>query len=306
LNPNKPIAEIRDTLINTFRHLPFYFSPGTFWRYSNSNYILLGYIIEKVSGHSYRDYLYNNLFLKAGMKNTDILKHDSIVASMADGYIKDSGEYKKGMIIPVNTAFSAGGIFSTLTDLYHWNVALNSGKIISKKSLEKMNKPNHEDRGAGYGVFIDMIFDHPAIFHSGNHPGFSSFMIYYPEDDINIVVLANRETNLDFFPRGIAGILFDKEVVSPYKHNRISLPAGSLQKYTGKFEGYYPFEVIEKDNKLFLRIYRDIELIPESVTKFFVDEQDVDIQVEYILDKNKQVTGLNFIEGGIKTRTTKK
>jgi CubicO group peptidase (beta-lactamase class C family) len=301
INPNKPIEEIRDTLLNTFKHLPFYFAPGTFWRYSNSNYILLGLIIEKVSGESYRQYLSNHIFRNAGMNNSNLLSHDSIVPMMADGYIKHGSNYKKAMTIPVNTSFSAGGIFSTLEDLVKWNKSLYSGKIITRQSLEKMTKPNHPDRGAGYGLFIDWFFDRQAIMHTGNHPGYSSFMIYYPKDSVTIIILTNKETNLDFLPKGIAGIMFDQQVVIPYKHKAISTSIN----FSGKYMADYPIELIWEENKLFWNVNRKIELTPESATKFFIDEQDVDIQFEFIMGSKNEVTGLYLIEGGVKTKFRK-
>lgn len=309
INPNISIANLKDTLLNLFKNEPYDFSPGTFWRYSNSGYILLGYIIEQVSGQTYRDYLYNNVLLKAGMTNTDMNYQDRIVPSLAEGYIISAGGWKKSAILSVNVAFSAGGLYSTVGDLLKWNDALKAGKIISKESLARMNRPNAGDRGTGYGVFVDTFFERQAIFHSGNIPGYSSFIIRYPAEEITIINLTNRETNLDFMHRGMAGILFDRAILLPYKRKPVTINTSLLQHYIGVFEGPalpYPLTIVEKDKKLYLRLNRDIELTPESQTRFYINEPDVDIQIEYVLNAGKEVTKVNYFEGGIKSEAKRK
>lgn len=310
INPNTRVEELADTvLINTFRNKPFDFSPGTFWRYSNSGYILLGYIIEKVSGQSYRDYLYKKVLPKAGLKNTDLFHYDTIIPKRAYGYSRTPAGWQNSRLINVNIAFSAGGLFSTAEDLFRWSEALNAGKVISKESLTRMNHPNRGDHGAGYGVFVEKIFNRRAILHSGALLGFSSIMIRYPEDDVSIIILTNRETNLDFIHKGLAAIVFDKEVIPAYIRTPMSVDASVLKQYAGAFEGAglpFPLNIVEKDNKLFLRLHRDIELVPESRTKFYIAEPDVEIQVEYVLTENKEVSHVYLIEGGVKWEAKRK
>lgn len=310
ININTSIKTLDDsTLINIFKYKPFYFSPGTFWRYSNSGYILLGYVIEKVSGMSYRDYVYKNLLQKAGMHNSDLIQHDTILPRRASGYNYTSNGWKNSRAININVAFSAGGLFSTVHDLFNWQQALFAGNIISDTFLAKMNHPNHEDRGAGYGVFVEKMFGRKAVFHSGALLGFSSYMIRYPDDEISIIILTNRDTNLDFLPKGLAAILFDIEVITPYKHKPASIDPDILKSYAGEYEGLnlaFPLSIFVKDNKLYQRLGRDIELLPESATKFFVAEPDVDLQVEFELNNRKEVTRIYLIEAGIKTEVKRK
>lgn len=310
INPNTRVEELADTvLINTFRNKPFDFSPGTFWRYSNSGYVLLGYIIEKVSGQSYRDYLYKNVLPKAGLKNTDLFHYDTIIPKRAYGYSRTPAGWQNSRLINVSIAFSAGGLFSTAEDLFRWSEALNSGKVISKESLARMNRPNRVDHGAGYGVFVEKIFNRQAILHSGALLGFSSIMIRYPEDEISIIILTNRETNLDFIHKGLAAIVFDKEVIPAYKRTPVKVDPSVLKQYAGEFAGAglpFPLNIVEKDNKLFLRLHRDIELVPESRTKFYIAEPDVEIQVEYVLTDRKEVSHVYLIEGGVKWEAKRK
>lgn len=291
----------RDSIVNLFKKLPFSFSPGTFWGYSNTGYILLGFIIEQVSGQSYETYINNNLFHKAGMVNSGLFQQDSVISKRAYGYTQTPYRLIAQMVIPLLIGYGDGGLFSTLEDLLKWNNALRSGKIIGEEYINKMYKPNQEDRGAGYGIFIDQFFERKVAFHTGNIPGYSSVMIRYLDDNINIIILANRETNLDFLPKGLAAIMFDKEVVIPYPHTSITLKNKNLKQYIARFETPFPFEVLEKGGKLYLSFGREIELIPESNTKFFISEPDADIQLEYVFNEKNEIIQVFFIEGGVKT-----
>lgn len=294
-------GKLKDTLLALFQQLPFDFSPGTYWRYSNTGYLLLGYIIEQASGQSYANYVYPNLLQKAGMQNSGIMRQDSIILNKAYGYVTTANGAIPVSGPPFNIGFSDGGLFSTAGDLFAWSLALNNGKVISKESLAKQNEPNRPERGAGYGVFIDKFFDRKVIFHTGNIPGFSSVMIYYPGSEIRIVILANRETNLDFLPKGIAAIMFDKQVMLPYKHKPFDLNKEVLHRYIASFETPFPFSVKEKNGRLFMDFGRQVPLIAESETKFYVSEPDVDIQLEYVLNDKKEIDRVYFIEAGVKT-----
>lgn len=296
----------RDTIVRLFQKLEFDFSPGTFWRYSNTGYILLGYIIEQVSGKTYGSYIYENIFAKAGMMNSGLFSQDSIIQNRAYGYTRTSNGMIAQMVNPYNLGYSDGGLYSTVGDLRKWNAALYSGKIIGQEFFKKMHRPNREDRGAGYGLFVDRFFDRKVFFHTGNIPGYSSLMINYPEAEISIVILANRETNLDFLSKGIAAILFDKEIVLPYARKSIKLEKESLKSYTDAFEASFPFEVVEKGGKLFMSFGRDIELIPESKTKFFVAEDDIDIQLEYVFNEKNEIVRVFYIEAGLKTEAKRR
>lgn len=291
----------KDSIVNLFMKLPFNFSPGTFWGYSNTGYILLGYIIEQVSGQSYGEYINQNLFQKAGMFNSGIYNQDSVIKYRADGYTQTSKGLIRHTEIPFNLGFSDGGLFSTLNDLFSWTIALNSYKIIGQFSLSRMNKPNQKDRGAGYGIFIDRSFDRKVRFHTGNIPGYSSVMLTYPDDEVTIIILANRETNLDFLPKGIAAIMFGKEVIIPYTHKPSKVKPENLNRYVAKFQIPFPFEVVQKGGKLFMSFGRETELIPESETKFFVSEDEADIQIEYVFNENNEIDRVFLIEGGVKT-----
>jgi CubicO group peptidase (beta-lactamase class C family) len=292
---------LKDTIVSLFQKLPFNFQPGTFWGYSNTGYILLGYIIEQVSGETFVNYIQKHLLQKAGMFHSGFYKQDSVVSRRAYGYTQTPKGIVSQEVISYNLGFSDGGLFSTTTDLLAWTAALRSNKIIGEAALAKMNQPNREEGGAGYGIFVDRFFDRKVRFHTGNIPGYSSIMLNYVEDDLTIIIVSNRETNLDFFPKGIAAIVFDQEVVMPYPHKAIQINPESLRQYTGKFEGSFPFEIVEKEGKLFMNVGKEIELFVESKTKLFVAESDVDIQLEYVFSTKNKIVRVFYIEAGVRT-----
>ena len=303
---NLSISETtKDSILNLIKKEPFDFSPGTHWGYSNTGYILLGYIIEQVSGQSYDEYVYKNLFQKAGMFDSGIFTQDAIIKNRAYGYSQTNKELITQMVINFNVGYSHGGLYSTVHDLFKWTKALYSNKIISNESLTKMNKPNRQEGGAGYGIFIDNIYGRKIAFHTGNIPGYSSVMIRYLNEEMTIIILTNRETNLDFLPKGIASIMFGEEVLTPYTHKEISLKKENLKKFTGKFEGPFPFEVIEKNGKLFMNFGKEVELIPESNNKLFISDSDADVQIEYVFNNKNEIEQVYYIEGGVKTEIKK-
>ena len=128
-----PVKQIIDSLAN----LPLDFIPSSKYSYSNSNYFMLGYIIEQVSGKSYRDYLKENLFKPAGLSNTFYDSPKQLITNRANGYTKDNSNYYNVDYISMSLVYSAGALLSNVSDLFKWHQALYSYKIVKKESLEK-------------------------------------------------------------------------------------------------------------------------------------------------------------------------
>lgn len=177
-------------LIELFEEKPLDFEPGTNFQYSNSNYILLGYIIEKLTGKSYEDYIKNNIFKPIKMRHTDVLNSKTTVNGMAVGYsyLNPKPSKKAGVFEPT-LPYAAGEIYSTVEDLLLWNNNLCNGKFINKNSLKEMFTPGMNSYG--FGWFASKTNGDDLIFHGGNTLGFSSYI----ERNINkgyvVIVLSN-------------------------------------------------------------------------------------------------------------------
>ncbi len=291
----------KDSIIAFISSKPYMFSPGTRFQYNNSGYFLLGCLIEKISGLSYNDYLRKNIFDKLGMSQSGLNKVDSILPMRARGYSMIGKKIVNADAISMAWPFSAGALFSTVDDLYKWDRALYGTTILSEASKQKMFSPGKNNYG--FRIIIDSLGDHPRIWHNGSIPGFLSNISRYVNDDVCVIVLANTsviQNNTlpitDGIAEGLAGILFNMSVETPYEHKEITIDPALLDKFVGKYNAGLTIEVIKKDNKLYRHRpgSADIELKPESNTKFFY-ANDSDIQLEFILDANGNITKIWFI-----------
>ncbi len=185
----------RDSVVAFFKNQPYEFTPGTQWAYNNSAFFLLGYIIEKVSGQSYSDYINEFMLLKAGMRNTGLNNLDSVLKNRAAGYQKTNTGWKNAAYISMEFPFSAGAMYSTAEDLYKWNKAVYGGKILSANSLQQMTAPTMNKYGLG--IRIDSFYNHKRIGHSGTIPGFESHNAWFPAEDLSIILLSNNESNIN-------------------------------------------------------------------------------------------------------------
>lgn len=180
-----------DELIGTFRARPLKFKPGMDWSYTNTEYYLLAYIIEKVSGKTYSEYLAENIFKPLGMKDSGFASSLAIVPQMAEGYAREGNGLRHRDYFDRSLEVGAGGAFSTVEDMLRWNQALNSERLLSHKCVEMMFAPSSPGN-YGYGWFIQTT---PRLkeFHEGSDPGFAAFEARYPRDQAFVIVLSNLE-----------------------------------------------------------------------------------------------------------------
>ena len=291
----------KDSMIAFFSNKPYTAAPGTRYQYTNSGYFLLGYIIEKVSGLSYDTYLKKNIFDRIDMANSTLNKPDSILSMRAKGYDTKAKKTVNADYISMEWPFSAGAIISTVDDLYKWDRALYTNTVINTLSKQSMFTPGKGNYG--YGFIIDSLEKHPRIWHNGGIPGFITNLSRFVNDDVCVIVLANTavvQNNTlpitDVIAEGLADIVFDLPVESPYEHKEVKIDPNLLDKYVGKYSAGLVLEVIRKENKLYRHRdgSADIELKPESNTKFFYAD-DSNRQLEFELDGSGKVIKIWFI-----------
>jgi CubicO group peptidase (beta-lactamase class C family) len=199
--------------IDQFKKRPLAFQPGTEWDYSNGGYIVLGYIIEQVANQSYEVFLQENIFTPLNMDNTGYGNNQK---NQAVGYI--SSFIKADVIDWSQFDYSSadGGLYSTTEDLYIWNQALSTNKIVSQKLLKKMFTSyaptiQLDGMGYGYGWVVGKRFNHRVAEHNGSLPGFSTFNGLYPDDNIHIIVLSNQwDSSIEVFYRTIEDYIFNE------------------------------------------------------------------------------------------------
>lgn len=174
---------------------PLEFTPGLQLRYTNTGYVLLGMVIEKVSGVSYADFLQKNIFMPLAMTNSGYDKQFPILKERASGYMRRDGQTINAEFIDMSIPNAAGSIYSTVEDLYRWNEAFANGKLLSENSTRQMFAlyPETLLQGMhyGYGVVLAERFGRALYYHGGGVKGFESVIQRYTKDKVCIIVLEN-------------------------------------------------------------------------------------------------------------------
>ena len=260
--PNRSDPVSLEELIALFKDHPLQFNPGEKYRYNNSGYILLAAIIEKASGQTYDAYLKRNLFDPAGMSDTG----RQPVSKVATGYLGYAPEFTKAAFVHPSWAIGAGGIYSTVNDLFKWNIALDAGKVLSPEQTERFFKA-HVSRGRpgrnyAYGWFIDEVHGERAINHGGTTEGFVSAYYRFPERGLLIVVLSNYMPRLgidisdQIADRVAAEIIGDHYEVLPVTTR---LSDRELRRFVGEYE-------FERGYKLTIQL-RNHQLVSSTAGK---------------------------------------
>jgi len=178
--------------INRFKDKPLDFRPGERWSYSNSGYILLGHIIERVSSQSYEDFLQEYIFTPLDMMNTG---YDHNQDDLATGY---KSIFNKADFVDMSIPYAAGSLYSTVEDLYKWDQALYTNELLQQDYMDQMITahvaiPNSDGMAYGYGWIIGLEDDRQIITHGGGIDGFVTNIARYPEDKTVIIILSNQQ-----------------------------------------------------------------------------------------------------------------
>lgn len=214
-----------DEFVKKYASGDLQFEPGSKFAYNNSGYFLLGAIIEKVTGKPYEQVLQENIFDPVGMKNTGYDHHNTILQKRAAGYDKTADGYTNAPYLDMSIPYAAGSLYSTVEDLYLWDQALYTDKLISAKSKELMYTPFLEKYAYGWAV-ADASFKQndqpvPEIAHGGGINGFSTIIARFPKEKNLIVLLDNTGQPMGPLSEKIARILYTQ----PYELPKMSIVA---------------------------------------------------------------------------------
>jgi CubicO group peptidase (beta-lactamase class C family) len=173
---------------------PLDFEPGVSWAYSNTNYALLGWVIEKAAGMPYTKFVTETIFKPLGMSHTLFENPDAIIPHRAHGYIVDGGQLMRASSSSASIN-SDGTIMSNLEDMAKWDDALGRHKILKESSYAQMWSPavlnNGRKRMYGTGWFLTQYKGVPYVGHGGNSSGYSAGFARYPSQHLSVVILAN-------------------------------------------------------------------------------------------------------------------
>ncbi len=203
-----------------FWELELLFEPGSKFSYSSFGYFLLGVILERVSGETFAQLLHDNIFEPLGMKNSSLDDDKSIVEKRASGYVQNLTGFENTSFRDMSTAKGAGGMLSSVEDLFLWDQALYTDKILSKKYRDLLFKPNLNDYGYGWNIRKVPVGENKEttmVSHSGGISGFNSLIYRFVEDNHMIVMFKNvRNTvGLGQIMQQIAAVLYDQPYELP-------------------------------------------------------------------------------------------
>lgn len=221
-----------------FRDEPPDFAPGTNFSYSNSGYVLLGWIIERVSGQPYGGYLNEHIATPLGLASTSYCDRSRLVPNRARGYAVEDEEFRHAQFVSMSQAYAAGGLCSNVPDLLLWSRALARGAVVRPASYEVMSQTSRLADGTpieyGLGLAVGYLEGRPRITHVGGMLGFSSFLASYPEDDLRIVVLSNTEgARVAGVEQAIARLLLD---LGEREVGTVALSSEELGSYVGLYD----------------------------------------------------------------------
>lgn len=200
--------------VKVIETLPIEFAPGEKWAYRNTNYLLLGAIIRKVTGEFYGDFLQERIFRPLGMTSTRIISEADIVPNRAAGYEMVDGRLRnQEWVAPSWNTTADGALYFNVLDLAKWDAALYGERILHKTSFDQMwtvaklrdGTPNEHHYGFAWG--IDSVNRHRVIEHSGSWQGFETHIARYVDDGVTVVVLMNMgSVNPTRIAHGVAGL----------------------------------------------------------------------------------------------------
>src|SRR4030095_15657296 len=185
----QPFATTSEQLVAHFRDKPLDFEPGEKWQYSNSGYLLLSHLSEKINGDSYEKFVRENLFTPLGMKDSGYDSNTAVIPHRAAGYMPTPAGPVNAGYVHMSTPQAAGALYSTTEDLLRWEQGLFGGKLLSPASLAKMTTPFKSDYALG--VVVQTANGRKVVQHGGGIDGFNTYLAYYPYDKLTVAVLAN-------------------------------------------------------------------------------------------------------------------
>jgi len=286
-----------EMILSAFNVVPLEFKPGSNVNYSNSGYILLGRIIEKISKLSYQEFIATRIFDKLGMKDSQFYDYYSVVPGLAKGYeIEEQAPYNivHGKAVKPSL-LGDGGIVSTLSDLTKWYKALDTNTLISSQNLALAHSAYILEDGrntkVGLGWKVANLGPFKTVEHGGNNHGFENYILQLPEKQLVVMVFTNLNRS---YPGSLAEKIAAVVTGLPIaEKQKIALSTEQLDRYTGKYQ-YADGDVrsIQREGDILVSVRnggQKLQLIPFDNNKFYF----ADAPVYWLRFEQDKVTGVN-------------
>jgi CubicO group peptidase (beta-lactamase class C family) len=270
-------------LIGLIAAYPLDFEPGTRYGYSNSNYCLLGMIIEALSGTDYGSFIEQHIFAPLGTHASRYLAPGSVISRRAEGYEVQDGQYRQARYMSMSAAYAAGGLGSTLDDLIRFDGALRRQTILDEATQQRMYTPfpllDGRSQDYGLGWAITRYRGHRAVHHAGGVLGFSAFVARFLDDDITIIILSNRHGfNATALARPIADHVL---ATTPPARPSVTLPPKEIAAVAGRYrDGPTVLEVTRSPSGVLAQGALEASLTPHASGRFS-NAADPDVVVHF-------------------------
>ncbi len=298
-----------DELVEKLEALPIDFAPGAQWSYRNSNYLLLGILIHKVTGKPYAEYLQERVFKPWYMTATRLISEKDIIPNRAAGYEWVAGKLRnQDWVSPTFNSTGDGTLYFTVLDLAKWDEALYGTSLLQQSSLDRIwtpfllndGKPNPAGYGFAWG--INQLNGHKVIEHGGAWQGFTCDIARFVDDNLTVVVLTNLAgARPGLIAHTVAGLV-NPALVPPEakEHKEVAANPKLFDGYVGKYQLAPDFilTVSRAGDHLFVQATGQsmLQLFPESEKDYFL--KGVNASVTFVTDPQGRATELVLHQGG--------
>ena len=288
-----------DTIVGLVRSDTLDFRPGTQWRYNNTGYVLLGMIIEQVSGKPYATFLEEQFYRPLGLSQTYYCSQRPIIKHRAQGYDRAGRELVNTEYLSMTQPHAAGALCSTVGDLVAWQRALVGGRVVRPSSYAAMTSPESLADGNpltyGYGLGVGSLARHRRISHGGGINGFITDLAFYPNDSLHVVVLANTSpSNPGRLASQVARVALGLPLLTPPVG--ITLAGAERARYVGSYTFTAP-----SGQKTAVRIFEQGPALLAQMTgqppsplialgnHTFVLREDLEVRLTFVVEGDRAV-----------------
>lgn len=278
------------------------FAPGENWEYSNSGYVLLALIVGKLSGQPFPQFLKENIFQPLGMTNTYVYDEaHAQAATGALGYVQKDSGFKRADFNAQNLIYGDGRFISTVEDLYKWDQALYTEKLVKAGTLREaftsgvLNDGTKVSYGFGWGM--GKYLGLPVISHSGGEDGFVAQLMRVPEQKFTVIVLSNFEQITPTFALA-------NKMTSIYLADKLMRPAAAkpeakdLKSYAGIYKLYIlAIKIAFEDGALWLTPPhgKKVKLVNSAEDEFFAEGSNGEMAFGFTRNAKGAITGLTLL-----------
>jgi CubicO group peptidase (beta-lactamase class C family) len=295
----KKLRVSTEQVIGLFRDEPLLFEPGTEFGYSNSNWVLLGYMLERMADKSYEAVIRERIFQPLGMSHSGTQWEQPLIMHRASSYDDTGAGYLNAEFHDDTTMHGAGALYSTVEDLYKWDRALYGETLLKQKTLQQMFAPVSE--GYGYGWELHTLHGHRVIAHSGGLPGFVSNIARFVDDDVVVILLSNvGGSAVPQMTEGLSAIVFASPYEMPSARPFVIVDPAVLADYVGDYSvTFFGRTSILKFTLENDRLVMAIRGLPTSVLSAYSDttfcaRPKGDVEMTFVRDASGRVSTIEM------------